>query len=77
MIKIEKVLADNRLLGICGDEEWYYLYKGLNTETNMYCEVIACKEDIDKNKKFEKQVRDRVKFILQDKEKKDESFVII
>ena len=71
MIKIEKCLMLGGELGL-PDDDFYYLYKGLNTKTNIYTAVIVRKEDIDKSKKFEKQVKDRVKFVLQKKESKNE-----
>lgn len=49
------------------DDNWYYLYKGLDMKANIYATVIARKEDIDKSKKFEKQVKDRVKFVIKNK----------
>ena len=37
MIKIEKILADGRLLGK-EDDDWYYLYKGLD---NVYFDTCS------------------------------------
>lgn len=66
MIKIEKCLMLGGELGL-PDDDWYYLYKGLDTKTNIFAQVIARKEDIDKNKNFEKKVKDRVKFVIKNK----------
>lgn len=66
MIKIEKCLMLGGELGLPNDD-WYYLYRGLDIKANIYAEVIARKEDIDKSKKFEKQVKDRVKFVIKNK----------
>ena len=66
MIKIEKCLMLGGELGLPNDD-WYYLYKGRDTKANIYTAVIARKEDIDKSKKFEKQVKDRVKFVIKNK----------
>lgn len=64
MIKIEKILANGKLLGQ-EDDDWYYLYKGLDTETNMFCEVIAKQNEVDKSPTFDEKIRDRIKFKLK------------
>lgn len=64
MIKIEKILVNGKLLGR-EDDDWYYLYKGLDTETNMFCEVIAKQNGVDTNPTFDKKIRDRIKFKLK------------
>ena len=64
MIKIEKILANGKLLGQ-EDDDWYYLYKGLNTETNMFCEVIAKQNEVDTSPTLDEKIRDRIKFKLK------------
>lgn len=64
MIKIEKILADGRLLGK-EDDNWYYLYKGLNTETNMFCEVVAKQNEVEMSPTFDKEIRKTIRIKLK------------
>lgn len=68
MIKIEKILANGKLLGL-EDDDWYYLYKGLNTETNMFWSLIAKQNEVDMSPAFDEKIRDRIKFKLKKEEK--------
>lgn len=68
MIKIEKILANGKLLGR-EDDDWYYLYKGLNTETNMFCTIIAKQNEVDTSPTFDEKIRDRINFKLKKEEK--------
>lgn len=64
MIKIEKILANGKLLGR-EDDDWYYLYKGLNTETNMFCTLIAKQNEVEMSPTFDKEIRKRIRIKLK------------
>lgn len=64
MIKIEKKLVNGKLLGQ-EDDDWYYLYRGFNTETNMFCEVIAKQNEVDTSPTFDKEIRKRLRIKLK------------
>lgn len=64
MIKIEKILVSGKLLGL-EEDDWYYLYKGLNTETNMFCELIATQNEVDMIPAFDKEIRKRIRIRLK------------
>lgn len=64
MIKIEKILVNGKLLGR-EDDDWYYLYKGLDTETNMFCEFIAKQNEVEMSPTFDKEIRKRIRIRLK------------
>ena len=64
MIKIEKILANGKLLGQ-EDDDWFFLYNGLNTETNMFCEFIAKQNEVNMHPTFDKEIRKRFRIKLK------------
>lgn len=66
MIKIEKVLANGRLLGR-KDDDWYYLFKGFDTESQLYANLIVKKEELDESPSLEEKAKERIVFVLEHK----------
>lgn len=64
MIKIKKTLVNGNLVGQ-EDDGWYYRYNGFNTETNMFCEVIAKQNEVDTNPTFDKEIRKAIRIKLK------------
>ena len=67
MIKIEKVFVLGGEIGIKPMLEEFYLYKGLDTKSKIYAEVVAKKSEVDGSKLFEKQIKDRIKYVIKNK----------
>ena len=67
MIKIKKVFVFGGEIGVLPMLEEFYLYKGLDTKNNIFAEVIAKKSEVDGSKQFEKQIKDRIKYVLKNK----------
>lgn len=65
MIKIHRVSITGRDLGLQPYEQKMWLYKGLNTKTQMFCEIIT---DRPIKKEANKYVKDLIKTkLLKDK----------
>lgn len=58
MIKIHRISITGRDLGLLPYEQKMWLYKGLNTKTQMFCEIIT---DRPIKKEADKYVKDLIK----------------
>lgn len=66
MIKITKKLVRGEEVGK-PDCDFFYLYAGIDTKTKVYSACIALPCQVDNNPKFDKEVRARVRFVIEKK----------
>lgn len=66
MIKITKKLVTGEEVGK-PNCDFFYLYAGIDTKTNINAACIALPCQVDNDPKFDKAVRERVRLIIKKK----------